>query len=88
MPYISQEAREHVDNQIYALKVALLDFKPDDRDGVFNYVFTKLLKPFYWENYHDLNRAIGILESCKLEFYRRMAAPYEDKKIEENGDVK
>lgn len=87
MPYISQQAKEHIDNQIHALKVALLDFKDEDRDGVLNYIFTKLLKPFYHENYHDLNRAIGILESCKLEFYRRIVAPYEEKKIEENGDV-
>ena len=30
---------------------------------------------------------MGVLECCKLEFYRRVAAPYEDIKIEENGDV-
>ena len=29
---------------------------------------------------------IGCLECCKLEFYRRLAASYEDKKICENGD--
>jgi hypothetical protein len=27
------------------------------------------------------------LECCKLEIYRRLVAPYEDKKKEENGDV-
>lgn len=30
---------------------------------------------------------IGALECCKLELYRRIAAPYEDIKIGENGDV-
>jgi hypothetical protein len=27
------------------------------------------------------------LECCKLEIYRRLVAPYEDKKKDENGDV-
>lgn len=31
--------------------------------------------------------AIGAIECAKLEFYRRHLAPYEDLKIQENGDV-
>lgn len=31
--------------------------------------------------------ALGALECCKLEFYRRVAVPYEDGKIKTNGDV-
>jgi hypothetical protein len=30
----------------------------------------------------------GVLENIKQEFYRRAAAPYEDRKINQNGDVK
>lgn len=30
----------------------------------------------------------GVLENIKQEFYRRVAEPYEDKKILENGDIK
>ena len=30
---------------------------------------------------------MGALECAKLELYRRVAAPYEDVKIMENGDV-
>ncbi len=30
---------------------------------------------------------MGALEGSKLEFYRRIAAPYENKKMKENGDV-
>ncbi len=30
---------------------------------------------------------IGALRCCELEIYRRLAAPYEDLKIKENGDV-
>jgi len=34
-----------------------------------------------------INAIIGALECAKLELYRRVAAPYEDDKIAENGDV-
>jgi hypothetical protein len=30
---------------------------------------------------------VGALRCCELEIYRRLAAPYEDLKIKENGDV-
>lgn len=30
---------------------------------------------------------VGVLECAKLEAYRRIASPHEDKKIDENGDV-
>jgi hypothetical protein len=33
------------------------------------------------------DEVVGVLECAKLEIYRRIAAPYEDKKIVENGDV-
>ena len=37
--------------------------------------------------YSKINAIIGILECIKLELYRRVAAPYEDVKAAENGDV-
>lgn len=37
--------------------------------------------------YQELNEVIGVLEAAKLEFYRRLVSPYEDRKIQENGDV-
>ncbi len=39
------------------------------------------------ENYDNYNTVIGVLESMKLEMYRRTVAPYEDLKVQENGDV-
>ena len=39
------------------------------------------------KNYARINEIIGTLECAKLEIYRRLAAPYEDKKVTENGDV-
>ncbi len=68
--------------------------------GVMNYLTTSLIKRSYTQalevethpnkanlTYGDHNEIVGILECAKMEFYRRMTAPYEDKKIKENGDV-
>lgn len=58
--------------------------------GELNYLFTKHILDYLTlvdMSYANLNSAIGALECCKLELYRRMVAPYEDTKIKENGDV-
>lgn len=57
--------------------------------GDLNYLVTELVLKFLGEHprYTDFNAAIGALECCKLELYRRMVAPYEDEKIAQNGDV-
>lgn len=38
-------------------------------------------------NYEVLNDVLGAIEGAKLEFARRVVAPYEDHKIADNGDV-
>ena len=38
-------------------------------------------------SYAVVNEVTGAIECAKLEIYRRIAAPYEDTKIKENGDV-
>lgn len=55
--------------------------------GELNYIITKLLLATDPYNYNDYNTLIGVLECCKLEFYRRAVAVYEDTKIKKNGDV-
>jgi len=35
----------------------------------------------------QINEVIGVLECAKLELYRRVAAPYEERKRIENGEV-
>ena len=59
----------------------------DQIDGNLNYLITRILKEAYPLRYFNINRAVGVLECCKLEYYRRVAAPYEDTKITQNGDV-
>jgi len=56
--------------------------------GELNYAITILCLKYAGQfNYAKINEVIGVLECAKLEFYRRLAAPYEDTKIKENGDV-
>lgn len=38
-------------------------------------------------SYGAINDCLGALEGAKLEFYRRVAVPYEETKLKENGDV-
>jgi hypothetical protein len=58
--------------------------------GELNYKFTQLSVDFLRKHglsYHSINDVLGALEGAKLEFYRRVAIPYENGKIQENGDV-
>lgn len=60
--------------------------------GILNYVCTRLtlqvIKMRFGKiNYSILSHASGVLSNISSEFYRRIMAPYEDKKIIENGDV-
>ncbi|MCD6403165.1 MAG: hypothetical protein J7K98_02455 [Candidatus Aenigmarchaeota archaeon] len=45
------------------------------------------MKNLYGKNYFELNRAVGVLTSVLLEFYRRVVAPYENEKLKQHGDV-
>jgi hypothetical protein len=80
MPYIEQAKRNRLGRTIL----------PYD-SGELNYTITimiqKYLQQFGDLSYKNINEVIGVLECAKLELYRRIAAPYEDKKMEDNGDV-
>jgi hypothetical protein len=81
MPYIDQRARDaltpHITNLAFAVKT----------HGELNYVITRLCQSFHPMSYEDYSALVGDLECCKLEFYRRAVAAYEDEKIVSNGDV-
>lgn len=85
MPYISQARRKEFD------EIGQSGHHPKmEVAGELNYELT--LKCIKYLNHHGLsyktiNDIVGALEGAKLEFYRRVAAPYEDTKIKENGDV-
>lgn len=79
MPYIKKIDRQE-------LAAGLLPETP----GELNYCLTKFVWSYYKDNepsYQTINDILGALEGAKLEFYRRVAAPYEDQKRFDNGDV-
>jgi len=60
-----------------------------ENPGELNFVITGIIDEYLSGDfsYQAINDVVGALECAKMELYRRVAAPYEDKKIEENGDV-
>jgi hypothetical protein len=87
MPYISRDKRTKYEKVLGELIGILKALPVEEVDGELNYVVTRILKEVYPLRYFHLNRAMGVLECIKQEFYRRVVAPYEDVKIRENGDV-
>ena len=93
MPYISKEKRKLFDDKILLLVDALQDGNVDNPPtaGDLNYVISELLSVSLDiganPRYNKINTAVGVLECVKLEFYRRLAGPYEDIKIAEQGDI-
>lgn len=78
MPYIEQERRD------------ALELVRPSNVGELNYTITRLVDDYLDEfpiNYATINSVIGVLECAKLELYRRIAAPYEEQKRFENGEV-
>ncbi len=80
MPYIKKERREEI----------LGGSRPRDA-GELNFAITVLVDNYLQDRggtkYSNLNEVVGAMECAKMELYRRIAAPYEDKKIKEAGDV-
>lgn len=91
MPYVVTNKRQKLDPIIDDLKRALFELEADDptnnTEGNVNYFVSTLLSHIYTGSYDSVNRAVGMLECIKLEYYRKAAAPYEDQKEFENGPV-
>jgi hypothetical protein len=100
MPYIKQEDRIFLDQYIEELASAINTklpngYETDNVDvmefaGEVNYSITRLCCLVMGKNqtYPKIAIITGVLENVKQEFYRRLAAPYEENKIVQNGDVK
>ncbi|WP_411971131.1 DUF6899 family protein [Halomonas rhizosphaerae] len=80
MPYIDQDRRE-----------ALNSGSKPETAGELNYLVTRLVDAYVVSHgglrYSRINEVVGVLECAKLEAYRRLAGPYEDRKAREAGDV-
>jgi hypothetical protein len=88
MPYISKYQRPDLDELVMLAtsgKANIKELSPGDM----NYLITRLCMAHIGDmSYTKASAVVGTLECVKLELYRRALAPYEDQKIEENGDVK
>lgn len=86
MPYISKSAREALEPEVSAL-VEKIDHATTP--GELNYIITKVIAEYWRLNptYSTIAEITGVLENVKQEFYRRLAAPYENEKLAVNGDV-
>lgn len=85
MPYIKRQERMNIMPEVGKINGGAIE-----NPGQLNYAITELLDFYlhkYGKNYQIINDIIGALEGAKLEFYRRVAESYEDRKIKENGDV-
>lgn len=83
MPYIKRERRDE-----------MATWSDDDglprNPGELNYALTQVILDYIRTaglRYGTINDVLGALDGAGKEFYRRVAAPYEDQKRKENGDV-
>lgn len=90
MPYVTERQKA----QLKPLTDALVVFMGQNREmkaGDLNYIITTVVNQWLAQKskvgYEEMNAAMGALVGAQAEFYRRMVAPYEDQKMEENGDV-
>ncbi|MCW3992570.1 MAG: hypothetical protein NWE79_07660, partial [Candidatus Bathyarchaeota archaeon] len=72
IPYIKMEDRGKYEEVLEELIDILKGLPVEKIDGELNYVITRMLKESYPLRYFNLNRAVGVLECAKLEFYRRV----------------
>ncbi len=82
MPYIKQSERPRCDLVIEQMQES--DIKAN---GDLNYILFKYCKENIQPSYNNYKNYIGELQETVAEIRRRLLAPYEDAKIEENGDV-
>ncbi len=89
MPYVTQDIRKDLKDEIDDLLHKINNYPHEKRDGILNYTITTLLDKGIGtpKCYATYNKMVGVLECAKLELYRRKIGPYENEKIESNGDV-
>ena len=90
MPYVTPERREllmQFDEKNHRLVVSTINITSP---GDLAFVFYRICQFYVIRNgrkFETLNAIVGVLETTKGEFSRRILAPYEDRKMRENGDV-
>ena len=85
MPYIKPEEKAKFDeNSLYGAGLKC------EHPGDLNYAISEIIAGYIaskGKRYQHMNDVLGALHAAGLEFNRRIVAPYEDTKIQENGDT-
>lgn len=79
MPYIEQGVR-----------ASLVEGRVPSKPGELNYAISQLIKGYLAErglSYSSINDICGVLFCLSMEFYIRIARPYEEEKLIQNGEV-
>lgn len=99
MPYIKKNNRIGLDLCIDQLVNRIRANLPENKEkltseeflqtaGDINYCFSRICAALIGDiSYGKIAIATGVLENVKQELYRRVAEPYENLKILENGDI-
>ena len=88
MPYITLEDRRKFGKPL--LELDALVCNQGLSNGELNYLITELGRLYlkkHGKSYNTISDVVKAMECAKLEFYARVARPYEDTKIQQNGDV-
>jgi hypothetical protein len=97
MPYIPVEQRQVCDGLIDELAEQIVRLAKESGSdgacaGLLNYTCTRLAlqivrRRFGRLRYWLIAMLTGVFKNIADEFYRRLAAPYEDRQLAKNGDV-
>lgn len=82
MPYVKQERRPELNKVVIAMSEAGVK-----ADGDLNYILFRFCKYHVSPSYNNYKNFLGELNEAAEEIRRRLLSSYEDKKIEEHGDV-
>ncbi len=90
MPYIKQANKLLLNDAINNINDIVLEHGANS--GIVNFIINQITSSILTNygshlEYQTIQDIIGVFECAKLEFYRRVAARYEDRKINENGDI-
>lgn len=84
MPHIQEAQKPQIDIRVETLSRYV------ETKGQLNYAISKLLEAYVLRkgvNYDTLDEARAQAHGAAVEFERLILGPYEDKKIEENGNA-
>ncbi len=89
MPYIPKYLRHNLDKHLNKITAQLQNRDEETLAGELNYCFSRIAWDLFKKRrkYARINTINGAFISAQQEFARRKVAPYEDEKIQENGDL-